>query len=304
MTCCVFVTSPALPARSRGRRWTQSRDLGASEASCSRCLARRAAGSRRRFAARRARPDEARSRSADARCSRPAAGRCARERARPRDGLSVVRDLAAHGRVRQRGLPAVRAAAAPSALGPRAQGPGGARPYRRAARPRSASTLPPIFGRRAAAAHSRVRALVAEPPLLLLDEPLSNLDARLQDEMRFELKRLQHELSHGALRDPRSGRGARDLERRRSDARGAARAGRDAARDLTGCVTLRRRLIGGGECSTASSKTCTRRVRRARRRPGSCGRTQAESPRGQHVALVVRPEHVRLSPAARASAGR
>jgi len=38
------------------------------------------------------------------------------------------------------------------------------------------------------------RALVLEPPVLLLDEPLSNLDAKLREEMRFELKRLQREL--------------------------------------------------------------------------------------------------------------
>ena len=37
------------------------------------------------------------------------------------------------------------------------------------------------------------RALVIEPDILLLDEPLSNLDARLRDEMRNEILRLQRE---------------------------------------------------------------------------------------------------------------
>ncbi len=37
------------------------------------------------------------------------------------------------------------------------------------------------------------RALVMEPELLLLDEPLSNLDAKLRQKMRFELKRMQND---------------------------------------------------------------------------------------------------------------
>ncbi len=38
------------------------------------------------------------------------------------------------------------------------------------------------------------RAIVREPSVFLLDEPLSNLDAKLRQEMRSELKRLQDEL--------------------------------------------------------------------------------------------------------------
>jgi iron(III) transport system ATP-binding protein len=38
------------------------------------------------------------------------------------------------------------------------------------------------------------RALIAEPRLLLLDEPLSNLDALLREQMRSELRRLQRDV--------------------------------------------------------------------------------------------------------------
>jgi iron(III) transport system ATP-binding protein len=43
------------------------------------------------------------------------------------------------------------------------------------------------------------RALVAEPRLLLLDEPLSNLDALLREQMRSELRRLLKELGVTAV---------------------------------------------------------------------------------------------------------
>jgi len=43
------------------------------------------------------------------------------------------------------------------------------------------------------------RALVIEPPLLMFDEPLSNLDARLRVDMRVEIRRLQQDSGATAL---------------------------------------------------------------------------------------------------------
>ena len=47
------------------------------------------------------------------------------------------------------------------------------------------------------------RALVYEPEILLLDEPLSNLDAKLREQMRVEIRALQKKLgSNRSLRHP------------------------------------------------------------------------------------------------------
>ena len=43
------------------------------------------------------------------------------------------------------------------------------------------------------------RAIVVEPPLVLMDEPLSNLDAKLRLEMRSEIRRIHHKLGRSTI---------------------------------------------------------------------------------------------------------
>ena len=107
-----------------------------------------------------------------------------------RHGLPVLRDLAAHERIRQCRISSThREAAAPRDPGPGELGARHGPAWRiRAAR------LHPALGRPAAASRRRPRAGAGNPGFCLLDEPLSNLDAKLREEMREELKRLQSAL--------------------------------------------------------------------------------------------------------------
>ena len=59
--------------------------------------------------------------------------------------------------------------------------------------------LPAAALRRASSSGGLARALVYRPRCCLLDEPLSNLDAKLREEMRFEIKDLVTELSITAV---------------------------------------------------------------------------------------------------------
>ena len=77
------------------------------------------------------------------------------------------------------------------------------------------------------------RAIIAEKPVCLMDEPLSNLDAKLRHEMRQEIRSLQQEARHlDGVRHPRSGRGHEHGGPGGAVTRGAGRADRASGGDL------------------------------------------------------------------------
>jgi iron(III) transport system ATP-binding protein len=143
------------------------------------------------------------------------------------------------------------------------------------------------------------RALVMRPPLLLLDEPLSNLDAKLRDEMRFELKRLQRTLDITAvyvthdqvealamsnriavMRDGRIEQigKPRDVYERPSS--------RFVADFIGTSNFIEGTIDGGGSGEEAYTISTARGPLRAR--------SSAELAKGTEVAVCIRPEHVGL----------
>ena len=70
------------------------------------------------------------------------------------------------------------------------------------------------------------RSLVTRPRLLLLDEPLSALDARIRKHLREQIRRIQRELNLTAIFVTRSGRGIDPVGSHRADEQGADRAER------------------------------------------------------------------------------
>ena len=144
-----------------------------------------------------------------------------------------------------------------------------------------------------------------EPPLLLLDEPLSNLDARLQDEMRFELKRLQHELGVTALYVTHDQAEALGI----SNVVGVMRAGRleqvGTPREIYDRPASRfvADFIGAANVLDGVVEDVRNGVCDVRTAAGIVRAHAGGIARGQHVALVVRPEHVRLSAAGEGFSG-
>jgi iron(III) transport system ATP-binding protein len=147
------------------------------------------------------------------------------------------------------------------------------------------------------------RALVIEPPLLLLDEPLSNVDAKLREEMRSELVRLQRELgvttvyvTHDqvealALSDSVAVMNDGVIEQIGPPQEIYARPASTFVADFVGSSNL----LAGTVESSGDEATCVRTAAGSLTAAGG-----AFSP-GQPVIVVVRPEHIGI---ARAEPGR
>ena len=112
------------------------------------------------------------------------------------------------------------------------------------------------------------RAIVRQPQVFLMDEPLSNLDAKLRVQMRADIAKLQHELNDDDdLRHPRPGRGDDHGGPRRRDAGRRPPAGRPTAGALRHAgQPLRRRLHRHAADEPSRSDRLRERVGLARAR--------------------------------------
>ena len=121
------------------------------------------------------------------------------------------------------------------------------------------------------------RAIVRNPRIFLFDEPLSNLDAQLRDEMRGEIKRLHQDDRHDDdLRYARPDRGDDAGRPHRADARRGDRAAGRAARSVRAPrLNLRRRLprLAAHELLGRHADLERQRCRHPARRRAAAGRS-------------------------------
>ena len=139
------------------------------------------------------------------------------------------------------------------------------------------------------------RAIVAEAPVCLMDEPLSNLDAQLRADMRREIRRLQRRLGITMIyvtHDQTEAMGMADQVVLLRDGR-IEQDGRPPRSTTRPATPVRRPLHRHAADEPARSMTAARRWWSPAPRARRCSR-----PPGVAAMLGLRPEDVRWTPAA------
>jgi iron(III) transport system ATP-binding protein len=143
------------------------------------------------------------------------------------------------------------------------------------------------------------RALVMEPPLLLLDEPISNLDAKLREEMVFELKRLQRELGVTSVYVTHDQTEALAMSNRIAVMRSGKIEQIGKPRDVYEAPASRfvADFIGTSNFIEGVVESRSDGVYVVRTPDGELRvRSESEFPVGKKVIVAARPEHVALDP--------